>query len=201
MKGMKTHIILVGACIATAVSTIAIAGPKLTRKGYESPKYDVLQTDGKFELRTYAAIPIVRTETGAGADDRFMRLFRYIDRGNSSKKKIAMTTPVFMEGDRDGAMSFVIPSEIAANGAPRPTDAGVRLGSMDAGKFAVLRFKKKGSQTDGQAAQKATERLIAWISNQGLETAKGAEPILAYFDPPWTPAALRRNEVLIRLEK
>ena len=26
-------------------------------------------------------------------------------------------------------------------------------------------------------------------------------PLLAYYDPPWTPVFLRRNEVLIRIEK
>jgi hypothetical protein len=27
-----------------------------------------------------------------------------------------------------------------------------------------------------------------------------AEPMFGYFDPPWTPAFLRRNEVMIRTQ-
>ena len=41
-------------------------------------------------------------------------------------------------------------------------------------------------------------RLKAWMEAQGLKTVSA--PIYGYFDPPWTPAFLRRNEVMMRTD-
>ena len=45
----------------------------------------------------------------------------------------------------------------------------------------------------------AIERLTTWLDGQKI-AGKGA-PMFAYYDPPWTPVFLRRNEVMIRIDK
>ena len=51
-----------------------------------------------------------------------------------------------------------------------------------------------GSRTE-ENEHAALEKLRAWLATQNL-TPRG-EPLFAYYDPPWTPVFLRRNEVLI----
>ena len=197
---MKQSIIAATALIAAPAA--AFAGLKLTRAGYESPSYKVERKADGFEIRTYSEIPVASTKMAPAAgkqeqDSRFMQLFRYIDKGNTDSKKIAMTTPVFMEADgRKGAMSFVIPSKVAAGGAPSPSGKGVYLDKIEGGKFAVARFKgKRGGDTE----RAATEKLRAALKSAGIAT-KAAPPLFAYYDPPWTPKALRRNEVFLRVK-
>ncbi|MEX1119229.1 MAG: heme-binding protein [Terrimicrobiaceae bacterium] len=169
-----------------------------SRAAYETARYDVLSTQGDMELRRYA--PMVLATTALGPEDRdngFGRLFRFISGANEAKQKIAMTTPVFMPSSAKGeiqTMQFVLPADVGTSGAPKPTASNVTLESRPGGVFAALRFRGYGSR---EKQQKALETLLAWIKTSGRST-KG-DPIFAYYDPPWTPEFLRRNEVLIEV--
>jgi hypothetical protein len=44
----------------------------------------------------------------------------------------------------------------------------------------------------------ALAELRAWMKTEGLREL--SPPVFAYFDPPWTPPFLRRNEVMLRTE-
>ncbi len=126
-----------------------------------------------------------------GMDDSFMKLFRFISGGNEAKEKIAMTTPVLMS--RDGGretMSFILPERL--NGAPKPDSDTVTLERMEPARFAVMRFD--GRQTVANEAVGAAA-LRSWMEARGIPA--GGHPLFAYFDPPWTPLFLRRNEVMI----
>src|SRR6056297_646585 len=96
------------------------------RAEYESAEYKVLESDGRIEIREYPDLMLASTEAAfnaQGNDGSFSRLFRYISGANEQKQKIAMTTPVFMEGQSDaskGKMGFVVPKEVAASGIPAP---------------------------------------------------------------------------------
>jgi len=178
---------------------LIFVGCQTTRSGYESAPYKVGRTDGKFELRDYPALTVVRTPmtpSGKSADGSFMRLFRFITGGNEAKQNIAMTTPVFMSGnDTNRTMAFVLPAKLNATTAPKPADGAVTVRELPGGRFAVLRF------SGGRNAQQEMEtlaRLQTWITAQGLKTS--ATPVSGYFDPPWTPSFLRRNEVMLRTE-
>jgi hypothetical protein len=126
-----------------------------------------------------------------------MRLFRYISGANEAKQKVAMTTPVFMQPEKDqtdGRMAFVLPKKVAAEGAPEPSGDQVALQKRAGGRFAVIRFS--GRMNKDKYAQ-AEKRLREWMAKRELSAA--SEPETAGYDPPWTPGPLRRNEVLIRL--
>ena len=91
-------------------------GWKLTARGnYETAAYQLLDSEGPFELRDYPEIMLVTTDMATasnGNDGSFGRLFQYISGSNERGQKVKMTTPVFMESDPTeptGTMGFVIP--------------------------------------------------------------------------------------------
>ena len=176
---------------------LVLAGCKTTRAGYESATYRLVRSSGKFQVREYPALTVVETPMtsgGSGADGSFNRLFRFITGGNDTKQKIAMTTPVFMSGGGTNAsMAFVMPAKLKTADVPKPKDEQLRVRELEAGRFAVLRYSGRRN-ADNEA--RSLERLRAWMKAEGLKEL--SPPIYGYFDPPWTPGFLRRNEVMLR---
>jgi hypothetical protein len=158
----------------------------------ETPDYQVLAQDGKFEIREYPALVVARTASGAGD---FRRLFRYISGGNEAGQKIAMTSPVLVqhEGEQTG-MSFIVPRAVAAAKVPAPTDAAVTTDRLPGGRFAIHRFS--GGRNEANET-KALTALREWAAARTLATE--GTPIFGYYDPPWIPTFLRRNEVMLRV--
>lgn len=176
----------------TVVSIFAASMLALPLRATETPDYQVLAADGKFEVREYPALTLVRT--GAGDGD-FMRLFRYISGGNEAEQKIAMTAPVLMKHAGEGTgMSFIVPREVAAGPVPAPTDPAVSMDTLPAGRFAVYRYS--GGRNEANE-QQALEKLRAWTGQRDI--AVTGEPLFGYYDPPWIPTFLRRNEVMLRV--
>ena len=180
---------------------VAVAAWTMTaRAGYESAEYKVIESDGNIEIREYPDLMLAATDSkmdSQGRDGSFMRLFRYISGANEDDQKIAMTTPVFMEGEvgKSGvSMGFVMPKEVAAEGVPEPKGEGVKIRKRQGGRFAVIRFS---GRLDSQVAKEQEAKLREWMKSRGFEGESKAEA--AGYDPPFTPGPLRRNEVLIRL--
>jgi DNA gyrase inhibitor GyrI len=188
--------IIVSALLIAGVS-LAILGCKTSRSGYESAPYSVVLSNGDYELRDYPELEIVQTQMpdfGAnGGNAGFGKLFRYISGNNQSHESIAMTTPVFISPE-PRAMAFVLPAKSSAAQAPAPLDSSLSLKKIPAGRFAVLRFS--GSRSAAKESQ-ALALLNTWIAEKGLVAEES--PVFGYFDPPWTPSFLRRNEVMLRL--
>jgi DNA gyrase inhibitor GyrI len=194
MKKVKV-VLLILLCVI--VTGCVLFFGKNSRAGVESPPYTVVKAEGDCELRTYAALKLVSTPArGSSKDGSFMTLFRYITGANASGEKIEMTTPVIMDrGENTGSMSFIVPAATMAKGAPAPKSEKVQLRDFPGGKIAVHRFRGRDA-AETEAAAKT--KLQAWVKAQGLQP-KG-EALFAYYDPPWTPTALRRNEVMQRVE-
>lgn len=176
-----------------------IAFVATSRGGYETARYKVISKDGSFEIREYEPLVVVSTPMSGDAQNQsFGRLFKYISGGNAGERKIAMTTPVFMPATGEGnpgEMQFVVPSDVAKSGAPAPADPSVKLSRMSGGKYAALRYSGRSTAEDrrGKLAE-----LRAKLVEQGLETT--GSPVFAGYDPPWTPAPMRRNEVLLKVK-
>ncbi len=184
--------------ILAVAAAMILVGCQATRAGYESAPYKVVRSDGKFELRDYPELTVVETPMADanGSDGSFMRLFRFITGANEGKQKIAMTTPVFMSGTSTNlTMAFVLPAKLKTADAPKPADGALTVRELPAGRFAVLRF------SGGRNAKHESEtlaRLQSGLERERLPALSG--PVYGYFDPPWTPAFLRRNEVMLRTE-
>jgi SOUL heme-binding protein len=189
---MRKMLLLVVIVVIGAL--LAIAGCRTSRSGYKSAPYTVVRSDGDFELRDYPTLKVVETAMkDGGSGGSFNRLFRFITGGNDAGQKIAMTTPVFMAGG-ESTMAFVMPEDLGK--VPQPTDGSVTVREMPAGRFAVLRFSGVRS-SESEAEHLA--RLKEWVAAQGLRAS--AAPVFGYFDPPWTPPLLRRNEVMLRIDQ
>ncbi len=185
---------IVSVLLVAGVS-LALWGCKTSRSGYESAPYSVTLKDGDYELRDYPELTIVETsmtDANAGESSGFRKLFGYITGKNQNQESIAMTTPVFISDDRR-KMAFVLPAKSASGQTPSPLDSSLSIKTIPAGRFAVLRFSGGRSST---LEAESLSLLRTWIAKKGL-TATGS-PIYGYFDPPWTPGFLRRNEVMLR---
>ena len=184
--------------IAVSGVGLLVAGCQATRAGYESAAYKVVRSDGNFQVRDYPALTVVETPMVGvdGSDGSFMRLFRFITGANENKQKIAMTTPVFMSGsETQRTMSFVLPETLKTAAVPKPADGDVTVRELKAGRFAVLSFSG-GRSAKGEADALAT--LKTWMEKERLNAL--SPPVYGFFDPPWTPGFMRRNEVMIQTE-
>ncbi len=191
-----SKIILVTIAIFTLSATVYM----VSRTGFESADYKVISKDGDFEIREYKPMLLVSTSMKGSElrnNSAFNRLFRYISGSNEDNQKIAMTSPVFSSNDsKVYTMSFLVPKDVAERGAPTPSDSKVKIETMEGGKFAAYRYS---GYSNSKKIKDAEEKLAVWIKDQKMKTQ--GEMISAGYDPPYTPGNLRRNEVLIRLDK
>jgi len=186
---ITTFVLLIG---------VAVLYWRTSRAAYETARYTVITADANFEIRDYPGLALAETPMATGDANRngsFGKLFRFITGANAKQQKISMTTPVFVDpGPSDGSMAFVLPADVAAGTVPEPTDQAVALREFEAGRYAVLRFTGSISE---KSQDEAYERLLARMEKLGLKALSG--PQFAYYDPPWTIPAWRRNEVLVRI--
>ena len=91
-------------------------------------------------------------------------------------------------------MSFVLPAKIKKENVPTPSNEAVQTITRTSGLYASHRYV--GRRVEG-APIKIQKQLLKWINNHDLQS-KG-DPINAFYDTPWTPPFLRRNELLIEV--
>jgi hypothetical protein len=181
-----------------------------TSQAIELPNYRVVLEAGDLELRDYAPSIVAETpmpgDFDQESDQSFRRLAGFIFGDNRSRsaeptapqeakpsEKIAMTSPVTTVPSGDGwVMRFMMPSSYTMETLPVPNDDRVVLREDPGGLYAAVRFSGRWTEA---SFQKNLEELRGWMGERGLEAA--AEPVIARYDPPWTPPFMRRNEILI----
>lgn len=191
------------------------------RSGTGEVPYTVVDRVGEaVEIREYPARVVADTlvegrDTEEASRIAFRILFDYISGANAGGAKIAMTAPVATErqqiamtapvqtstgdvgetGQEKGrwfGMRFFLPASFTLERAPKPTDPRVQLILVPAETLAVLRFS--GSRRAELVADRQAELLNALDGSSWRVT--GA-PVAFFYDPPWTVAFLRRNEVAV----
>ncbi|CEN55127.1 conserved exported protein of unknown function [Candidatus Methylopumilus turicensis] len=185
----------------------------------EEPKFELLEKDQSFELRMYEPkihAEVIVTGNMREASSKGFRMiadFIFGDNvaisGQSEKismtapvlieprpEKISMTAPVVIEQSSAGwRVNFVMPSQYTLATLPKPNNSLVKIKSVPAKKFAVIRFS---GLVDEEKMSKKVSDLEQWINSKQLKVIGNAE--LARYNPPWTLPFLRRNEVLIEVE-
>ena len=198
---------LTAAAFAAMVAVLATT----TVMAIEEPRFEVLEKDGGFELREYLPFVVAETRVDAGFEDAgsiaFQRLFRYISGNNIAQQKIAMTAPVTQSrGEKismtapvsqvaDGnayLVAFTLPSSYTLVTAPQPLDPTVRIRAVPAQLIACWRYSGRWTESNFRDHEVL---LRERIKARGL-IARG-DPVLARYNPPFTPWFMRRNEVLI----
>lgn len=183
--------------LATGLLALGLALTAPTAMAIEEPSYSLVEQDGDFSLRSYAAVIVAETDVD-GALDRassagFRRLAGYIFGGNRAASSIAMTAPVTTYRHGDGwTVDFTMPSRSTLASLPLPDDGRVKLREVPVITVAVIRFS---GWVDESKFAAETATLREWMTAHGL-VADGV-PRLARYNPPWTLPFLRRNEILI----
>ena len=185
----------------------------------EEPRFEVLEQDGAFELRDYAPYLVAETRVEADFESAgnlaFQRLFRYISGDNTAQQKIAMTAPVTQSrsdsrGEKiqmtapvaqqaDGTgyrVAFIVPAKYTVDTVPKPSDPTVQIRAVPARLVAVWRYSGRWTTANYQEHEAELRRAIG---ARGLKVT--GDPILARYNPPFMPSFLRRNEVLIPVER
>ncbi len=115
----------------------------------------------------------------------------------SSGQEIDMTAPVFMDDESGIAtMSFVLPEKYTIETAPRPTNLDVKLEEITDYTVAAIIFSGRLKQDN---IDKNKRILGNWINDNGYRMT--GLPKSAGYNAPWTLPMLRRNEVLIPVQK
>jgi len=208
MSGKKVFWIIGGAVVAIIV--VAIGAWIVVTQNVETPDYETVTKDGKIEIRDYPAMIVAQVRRSGNRDEAVREAFEpladYIfarKRGGDGismtapvtqepAEKIAMTAPVTQTGESgDWVVRFIMPAEYSMEELPTPASEDVSLEKVPAERRAAIRFS--GSWDTELFRQKA-EELREWLSQRGIEP-KGP-PTYAYYNDPFTPGFLRRNEVL-----
>jgi hypothetical protein len=212
---MKADAKTIGTAAAgvAGVAALAAGGWYLFEKFSEKPAHRTLEREGVFELRAYPALLVAETvvqgERLDALEKGFERLADYIFAKARGGAKISMTAPVL--SDREGANDrvamtapvlsdeaeggwrtrFVMPAKYDRSTLP-VAPAGIVITEIPAREMAAVRFS--GGQDDALLARQE-RRLRDWMAECRFEAA-GA-PEYAFYNSPYIPPFLRRNEVLI----
>jgi effector-binding domain-containing protein len=90
----------------------------------------------------------------------------------------------------------MMPTNYTMETLPTPTDDKVRLRAIPTRRMATVQYSGTWSQ---QRYEQNLARLREWTKAQSLMVT--GDPIWARYNPPFTPWFLRRNEILLPLEK
>ncbi|MEO1167104.1 MAG: heme-binding protein [Pseudomonadota bacterium] len=186
------------AAAAAGTAAVAAAAYYLNERNSEKPEYDLLVEEGRFALRAYPAMMIAETVQHGGRETALGNGFRvladYIFARSRPGEKIAMTSPVLSDRTEEGEgwrTRFVMPRKLRKTELPEPSP-GVELAEQPARKIAAIRFS--GSADDAMLAENEAI-LREWMAANSLEPDGPAE--YAFYNSPFIPGPLRRNEVLI----
>ena len=170
-------------------------------KAVEKPLFTVEQEDGVFSIRRYPALLVAETvSTGerlTALNTGFNRLAAFIfakDRPDGDRRRIAMTAPVLSDRVAGGWRTrFVMPGKFTRDTLPHPgKDTMVDL--LPGWRVAAIRFS--GMASDASLAEHE-QRLRDWLATRRLTAAGPAE--YAFYNSPFVPGPLRRNEVMVPL--
>jgi SOUL heme-binding protein len=205
--------------IAAAAAGLIGAVPGVAN-AIEQPAYTVVAEHPGWELRRYSPFLEARVTVNgpwdAAVSNGFRVLAGYIFGGNQPNAAIAMTAPVTAQregqkiamtapvaaqrtGTNDGSeawtVAFSMPSQWTLDTLPAPDDSRISLMEVAGHDAAVIGFGMWA--TTGLVAAK-TDELLASLRAAGLEPV--GEPVVAQYNPPWTPPPFRKNEVIVRVQ-
>ena len=109
-----------------------------------------------------------------------------------TRETIAMTAPVIQTPSADGTwlVRFIMPETYTLETLPRAGSDDVRLLQVPPTRRAAIRFS--GVATDASIATHE-KTLREWLAARNIVVGV---PTYAYYNDPFTPGPLRRNEVL-----
>ena len=169
----------------------------------EQPKYKILKKEGQFEIRSYEDI-LMSSVRVTGSQYQALRkgfrpLVKYISGKERDGEKISMTAPVIQStSDRKESftVSFSMPSKYQVDNLPESKNSEIFFEKVGSYRAAVVRFSGRANE---KLLDLKSNELRQWIEANGYSSVS-TEKYLFYNDPS-TPGFLRRNEVMIIIDK
>jgi hypothetical protein len=182
-----------GHAMAFLLSILALAAQAI-----EEPAYTIEQAweAEQIEIRAYAPRVMAVTGMDENADSGFRVLAGYIFGGNAEEEKIDMTAPVQQSMAGEKEMAFMMPAEYALEDLPEPEDQRVSFREAPAYTAAVIQFSGWAS---AEKADENWQQLRRFLIKGGIEIV--GEPTLNQYNPPWTLPFLRRNEIIVPVNR
>ena len=186
----------------------------------EEIQYNVVKKESDIEIREYKPVVIaevtVEGSRSEAPNTAFRILFDYISGNNIAAQKIPMTAPVSQEAVSEKIpqkipmtapvtqeqvepdvwkIAFYMPTDMTLETAPKPNSDKITIKEVKFGKMIALRFS--GRWTDSNIEEHDNE-LKSYMQDNNITFNKN-DRILAFYNAPFTPWFLRRNEVLYPL--
>lgn len=180
----------------------------------ETPDYVVIEKAGDIEIRNYPPMLLasvtVSGDRQEAANNAFQILAGFIFGGNQADDKIAMTAPVTQarsekinmtapvtqtsSGENKWRVDFMMPSKYSMQTLPKPNDPRISISETEPYRAVAISFSGRYTNTNFNMHQ---AELDAFINERGLLTEGPAQ--IAYYNGPFTPFFLRRNEIIYRM--
>ena len=171
-------------------------------KFLEQPKYKVVRKENDIEIRSYdkilmSSVKVYGNQYNA-LRNGFQPLVRYIGAKERDSEKISMTAPVIQTTNEseNWTVSFAMPSKYNIDNLPKPTNDEIYFEEIQPSLAAVIRFS--GVADTSLLTQKASV-LKRWLELNGY--TESSSPKFLFYNDPTTPGFLRRNEVMIIIDK
>ena len=172
-------------------------------KFLEQPKYKVVRKENDIEVRSYDKILMSSVKVNGNQYNAlrngFQPLVRYIGAKERVSEKISMTAPVIQttnDETENWTVSFAMPSKYDIDNLPKPADDDIYFEEIQPSLAAVIRFS--GVADSSLLNQKASV-LKRWLELNGY--TESSSPKFLFYNDPTTPGFLRRNEVMIIIDK
>jgi hypothetical protein len=162
----------------------------------KEPKYQVLESYDKIELRLYEPFLVAEVQCSGIRKDAIISGFRiladYIFGNNTAAAKLPMSIPVTQQKVEGGwRIRFMLAHTSHLNELPQPNNQNIKLLAISRQKFAAIKFSGIAKE---EKIQKFTTQLREFSYSHKWPI--NDSPILAFYNAPWTLPFLRRNEVL-----
>lgn len=200
-----------------SVCVLTIVSGEKQIMAVETTNYSVVEKTGDFELRQYflhiVAETLVEGDFENVGNEGFRRLAAYIKGNNRKKQSIAMTSPASQtqESERipmtapvnqqkEGEawrITFTMPARYTMETLPEPMDRRIVLREVPGQLVAAIEYSGTWSR---KRYEENKEKLESFIREK-RDLQPVAEPIFARYNPPFMPWFLRRNEVLIPVQR
>ena len=169
----------------------------------EQPKYKVVKKEGYFEVRSYSNF-IISSVLVSGSQYNSLRkgfrpLVKYISGKDRGGEKISMTAPVIQattETEGNFKVSFSMPSKYRIDNLPKSENTDISFEEVQPNTAAVVWFRGKAKE---EILASKINQLNEWIIANGYTAI--SKPKYLFYNDPSTPGFLRRNEVLVIIEK
>ncbi len=183
----------------------------------EQAEYTVIKKTENYEVRNYPKHIVAQTKVSGqltqAMNSGFSIVAEYIFGGNVKKEKIAMTAPVVVkDGDSqkipmtapvvartdgsDQIISFGMPKSYTLESLPSPINPKVQIVEIPEQNLAVANFSWFISD---KRIKKAQEKLLNDLARDGIKPI--GELRYAGYNAPWSPPWMKRNEVMIEINK